>query len=108
MLLLKIFFLLDLFLVSFCSGSVSGYYVKLLHVPAICPLTDFCWPWNPATNSKGEEISLISNPVLSISLTHFEFPTTSGRLKNNFAACLARRRRAEVKQKKTAVGITIE
>ena len=27
--------------------SSGGYYVKLLELPTICPLADFCLPWKP-------------------------------------------------------------
>ena len=40
-----------------------------------------------------QELPLISNSVLRVSLSDFELPLRVGRLKGNYASCLARRRR---------------
>ena len=41
------------------------------------------------------ELRLISNPVLRVSLSDFEVPLKTGRLKANYASCLSRRRKLE-------------
>ena len=29
----------------------GGYYIKLFRHPSFCPLTSFCWPWNPTSGN---------------------------------------------------------
>ena len=33
------------------TTTSGGYYVKLFQHPSICPMTSFCWPWNPSSGA---------------------------------------------------------
>ena len=52
------------------TTTSGGYYVKLFQHPSICPLTSFCWPWNPSSGAgrKKMKIPLAFSQHLSIRL----------------------------------------
>ena len=53
--MLEATWLVILLLLPLCDcGSLSGggYFLKLLEIPAVCPLASFCTPWRPRDVSE--------------------------------------------------------
>ena len=52
-------------LLVYCETvSDGGYFVKLMELPAVCPLASFCMPWRPRDSSESNNNAWLANTTL--------------------------------------------
>jgi len=50
------------------ASADGGFYLRAFDVPAFCPLTAFCLPWNPAVSNGFDAIKIIQVGGLKVEI----------------------------------------